>query len=354
MEIVPLETAEQVAVLAADVLETAVRARGDAVLGLATGSTPLPTYREPGTTPRGRLRPVVRRRAVLHPRRVHRPARRPPGEPTARRSPVSLTDALGIPAGRVHGPDPDPDALPTAGERYEAALEQAGGVDVQVLGIGSDGHLAFNEPGSSLGSRTRMKTLTEETRRDNARFFGSVEDVPRHVLTQGLGTILRARHLLLLVTGPGKAAALAAAVEGPLTASCPASVLQAAPARHRAGRRVGGGGAHPVRPLPRGLRRQARLAGSLSHAGANRLPSRSRASSSSGRIGRQITQPWIHSMPRLLDEVPLLLVLDALGDHREAEVAQQVRHVCQQPPLGRAVPDDQAPVEPSPGPRTSG
>ena len=96
-------------------------------------------------------------------------------------------------------------------------------------GIGSDGHLAFNEPGSSLSSTTRIKTLTEQTRRDNARFFGSLDEVPHHVLTQGLGTILRARHLLLIATGSAKAEAIAAAVEGPLTASCPASVLQLHP-----------------------------------------------------------------------------------------------------------------------------
>jgi glucosamine-6-phosphate deaminase len=108
-------------------------------------------------------------------------------------------------------------------------LVDAGGVDLQVLGIGGDGHLAFNEPGSSLSSTTRIKTLTEQTRRDNARFFGSIDEVPRHVLTQGLGTILRARHLLLIATGVGKAEAVAAAVEGPLTASCPASALQLHP-----------------------------------------------------------------------------------------------------------------------------
>nr|WP_275693339.1 6-phosphogluconolactonase [Nocardioides sp. TF02-7] len=98
-----------------------------------------------------------------------------------------------------------------------------------MLGIGTDGHLAFNEPGSSLGSLTRLKTLADSTRLDNARFFGSVDEVPRHVLTQGLGTIRRARHLLLLATGAAKAEAVAAAVEGPLTASCPASVLQLHP-----------------------------------------------------------------------------------------------------------------------------
>jgi glucosamine-6-phosphate deaminase len=150
----------------------------------------------------------------------------PPGHSQSYRATIAreLTDALGLPPERVHGPDPAD--VPSAGAAYEALLADAGGVDAQVLGIGADGHLAFNEPGSSLSSLTRLKTLTEETRRDNARFFGSLDEVPRHVLTQGLGTILRARHLLLIATGRGKAAAVAAAVEGPLTASCPASVLQ--------------------------------------------------------------------------------------------------------------------------------
>jgi glucosamine-6-phosphate deaminase len=138
-----------------------------------------------------------------------------------------VTDDLGLPADRVRGPDPTEPR--TAGAAYEQRLRDAGGVDLQVLGIGSDGHLAFNEPGSSLASTTRIKTLTEQTRRDNARFFGSPDEVPRHVLTQGLGTILRARHLLLLATGAAKAEAVAAAVEGPLSASCPASVLQLHP-----------------------------------------------------------------------------------------------------------------------------
>ena len=129
----------------------------------------------------------------------------------------------------MHGPDPDPAGLPEAGPRYEAAIRAAGGIDLQVLGIGGDGHLAFNEPGSSLASLTRIKTLTAQTRRDNARFFGSADEVPRHVLTQGLGTILRAGHLLLVRRGRAKAAAVAAAVEGPVAASCPASVLQLHP-----------------------------------------------------------------------------------------------------------------------------
>jgi glucosamine-6-phosphate deaminase len=137
-----------------------------------------------------------------------------------------LTDRIDIRTEAVQGPDGNAADLTCECDRYEAAIAAAGGVDLQLLGIGSDGHLAFNEPGSSLTSRTRVKTLTERTRADNARFFDAPEQVPRHVLTQGLGTILDSRHLVLVATGEAKAAAVAAAVEGPLTASCPASVLQ--------------------------------------------------------------------------------------------------------------------------------
>jgi len=130
----------------------------------------------------------------------------------------------------VHGPDgASADPLQAARE-YEQQLLAAGPVAVQVLGIGANGHLGFNEPGSSLASRTRVKTLTERTRTDNARFFdGDVDAVPRHVITQGLGTSLGAEHLVLVATGAAKATATAAAVEGPLTASCPGSVLQLHP-----------------------------------------------------------------------------------------------------------------------------
>ena len=228
MEVVALGSVEDVGRVAADVVEGLVRRSPEAVLGLATGSSPVPAYRE-----------LVRRRRAgsgssyerVRCFTLYEYVGLPPGHPQTYRETVfrELTDDLGIARDRVAGPDPDPDGLPEAGERYEAALRAAGGVDLQVLGIGTDGHLAFNEPGSSLASATRLKTLAEQTRRDNARFFGSVDDVPRHVLTQGLGTILRARHLLLVALGAGKADAVAAAVEGPLSASCPASVLQLHP-----------------------------------------------------------------------------------------------------------------------------
>lgn len=121
-----------------------------------------------------------------------------------------------------------PDLLVEA-ERYEDAMRLSGGLTVQLLGIGSNGHIAFNEPGSSLRSRTRVKKLSGQTIRDNARFFERPEDVPRYVLTMGVGTISEARFLLLLASGRRKAAAVRAALEGPLTAMCPASVVQLHP-----------------------------------------------------------------------------------------------------------------------------
>ena len=228
MEVVPLGSADEIAALAADVFEAVVRRKPAAVLGLATGSTPLPAYRELIRRHEDGVGPSY---AAVTCFNLDEYVGLPAGHEQSYRATIAreLTDGLGISPDRVNGPDPAPDELPTAGSRYEELISQAGGVDVQVLGIGSDGHLAFNEPGSSLASRTRIKTLTAETRKDNARFFGSLDAVPNHVLTQGLGTILRARQLLLIATDEGKADAVAAAVEGPVSASCPASVLQLHP-----------------------------------------------------------------------------------------------------------------------------
>jgi glucosamine-6-phosphate deaminase len=132
--------------------------------------------------------------------------------------------------GAVEGPDGLAADLPAACAAYEASIADAGGVDLQILGIGTDGHIAFNEPGSSLASRTRIKTLTKQTREDNARFFGgSVEDVPRHCLTQGLATIMSARHLVLLASGRAKAEAVHQLVEGPISAMWPATIMQLHP-----------------------------------------------------------------------------------------------------------------------------
>ncbi|MFD2093893.1 glucosamine-6-phosphate deaminase [Blastococcus deserti] len=227
MEVVILPTAEDCGRVVADVIAAAVTAGPDGnrpTLGLATGSSPVLAYRELIRRHREEGLSFAGVRGFLLDEYVGLPA----GHPESYRSVIrrELTATLDIADSDVHGPDgAHPDPLVAARE-YELRLLENGPVAVQVLGIGANGHIGFNEPGSSLTSVTRVKTLTEQTRRDNARFFERPEDVPRHVITQGLGTIGRAQHLLLTASGARKAAAVAAAVEGPLTASCPASVLQ--------------------------------------------------------------------------------------------------------------------------------
>jgi glucosamine-6-phosphate deaminase len=122
-----------------------------------------------------------------------------------------------------------PLALSDTAERFEKKIASAGGIDIQLLGIGANGHIGFNEPGSSLASRTRVKTLAASTRRDNGRFFEADEAVPAHCVTQGIGTILDARHLILIASGGEKARAVYLALEGPVSASHPASAVQLHP-----------------------------------------------------------------------------------------------------------------------------
>lgn len=224
MEVVILPSADEIASLVAEVVVTLLARKPHAVLGLATGTSPLGVYASLIARHRAGEVTFSAAEAFLLDEYVGLAAE----HPQRYRSVIGevFEQHVDFAPGAVRGPDGNADDLPGACARYEAAIATAGGVDVQLLGIGTDGHVAFNEPGSSLTSRTRVKTLTEQTRADNARFFASAADVPRHVLTQGLGTISDARHLLLLATGPGKAAAVHAMVEGPVSAFCPASVLQ--------------------------------------------------------------------------------------------------------------------------------
>lgn len=223
MEVVIVDDRDAAGALVADIVSTHVRP--GAVLGLATGSSPLPAYRELIRRHREELLDLSVCRAFTLDEYVGLPRAHPESYHSVIRR--EFTDEVGLE--RVDGPNGESLDIPAEAVRYETAISGAGGVDVQLLGIGTDGHLGFNEPGSSLASRTRVKTLTRQTREDNARFFDSIDDVPRHVITQGLGTILDAGHLVLIATGERKAAAVASAVEGPISAFCPASILQLHP-----------------------------------------------------------------------------------------------------------------------------
>ena len=222
-EVVILGSREEAGELGAEFVARLVATKPDAVLGLATGSTPLPLWHALAA----RALDLSRVRGFALDEYIGLP----PGHPQSYRAVITreVVEPLGLTASLVHVPGDDGGPVETAGERYEAAIAAAGGVDLQVLGIGRTGHIGFNEPGSSLASATRVKTLTEQTRLDNARFFDSPDAVPRHCLTQGLGTILRARHLLLFAFGEAKAAAIAGAVEGPVSSSLPGSAIQLHP-----------------------------------------------------------------------------------------------------------------------------
>lgn len=208
--------------LAADAIERLVAAKPDAVLGLATGSTPLTTW----SALEGRGIDFSRVRGFALDEYIGLP----PGHPQRYREVLAreVVAPLGMNPARVRVPG-DSGTIESAGEAYEREIDDAGGIDLQILGIGRSGHIGFNEPGSSLTSLTRVKALTDQTRQDNGRFFDDPDEIPTHCITQGLGTILRARHLVLLAFGEAKAEVLAAAVEGPLTASLPASVIQLHP-----------------------------------------------------------------------------------------------------------------------------
>ena len=229
MEVVVSRTPEDTARTAADAVLGGLPHDGGrpVVLGLATGSSPLGLYRELG-------RAVAEGRAdfsAAHGFALDEYVGLPPGHPEGYREVLlrEVCGVIGLAPERLAVPDgsgADLTTLVAAAATYEARIRDLGGVDVQVLGIGANGHLGFNEPGSALSSRTRVKRLSERTRRDNARFFRGIDDVPTHCVTQGLGTILDARRLVLVATGDAKADAVAAALEGPLTASVPASVLQ--------------------------------------------------------------------------------------------------------------------------------
>ena len=213
--------------LVAASIRSLIEIKPDAVLGLATGSTPLSVYTALAQSLAEDPIDVSRVRGFALDEYVGLPA----GHPESYRAVITrdVVVPLGLDPANIRVPDGDPTTIETAGTDYEAYIVAAGGIDMQILGIGRTGHVGFNEPGSSFASLTRIKTLTEKTRIDNARFFDSIDDVPIHCMTQGLGTIRRARHLILLAFGEEKADAIAAAVEGPVTSSKPGSVIQLHP-----------------------------------------------------------------------------------------------------------------------------
>ncbi len=225
MELIVLDTAEAIASRAADAIEALLASKPNAILGTATGSSPLPLYDE--LTRRyeaGRIS-FAQVEGFMLDEYVGLPEGHP--ERYATFMERNLRSRVDMRPGSLHGPDALSEDLQAACDAYEAAMAAAGYCDLQILGIGADGHIGFNEPGGPLDSTTHIDELTEQTRRDNARFFdGDIDAVPTRCITQGLATIMEARKLVLIATGEGKAEAIAQLVEGEVSPEWPATVMQ--------------------------------------------------------------------------------------------------------------------------------
>jgi len=209
----------------AGIVAAAIRKRPDLRLGLATGTTPLGMYRELARMHREEGLDFSRvvtfnldeylGLAADHPQSAHAFMQN------------EFFKHVNVAPGNIHIPDGTPSGdLDEYCAMYEAIIQRAGGIDVQILGIGRNGHIGFNEPSSSLASRTRIKTLTRQTLEDNRRLFQESQAIPEAAVTMGIGTILDARKILLLASATSKAAALARSIEGPVTAHVTASALQ--------------------------------------------------------------------------------------------------------------------------------
>ena len=227
MEVFVYQKYEEISQAAAQVVADTINRKPNTVLGLATGSTPLGLYKELARMHKEEGLDFSHVRTFNldeyvglspdHPQSYHYFMHE------------NLFKHINIEPQNVHVPSGTTKNYQAFCEWYEERIEECGGIDIQVLGIGSDGHIAFNEPGSSLGSRTRIKTLSKETIEDNARFFDKKEDVPIYAITMGVGTVLEARKVILLANGANKAQAIADAIEGPVSCMCTASVLQLHP-----------------------------------------------------------------------------------------------------------------------------
>ena len=227
MRVIECDSPAESAALVAERILRALELKPDLVLGLATGSTPIGVYQ--------RLIEAHRQRGVsfaaVRTFNLDEYVGLSADHPQSYRHFMAreLFGALDIASENVHFPPVEGADLPAACQAYEDRIRAVGGIDIQLLGIGSNGHIGFNEPTSSLASRTRVKTLTDKTLADNARFYAEGEEQPELATTMGIGTILEAKQIVLQALGSKKSRAVHAAVEGAISAFWPASALQLHP-----------------------------------------------------------------------------------------------------------------------------
>ena len=224
MEVVIKRDYDQMSKAAAQLVVDVLNTKPNAVLGMATGSTPLGLYQELVRLYKAGHVDFSRVTTFNLDEYVGLPANHPQSYHYFMRE--HFFQHVNIPQHNINIPSGTTSNYPAFCQWYEGRIADCGGIDVQILGIGTDGHIAFNEPGSSLSSRTRLKTLSKQTIDDNARFFERRESVPVYAITMGVGTILDARRLVLVASGKTKAKAIAHAVEGPVTSMVTASAIQ--------------------------------------------------------------------------------------------------------------------------------
>lgn len=224
MEVILQPDYERMSKVAAQIVVEVLNAKPNAVLGMATGSTPLGLYKELVRLHQKEQIDFSRVTTFNLDEYVGLPVSHPQSYHYFMHE--NFFKHVNIPPQNINIPSGTTSNYPAFCDWYEQRIADCGGIDLQILGIGSDGHIAFNEPTSSLSSRTRLKTLSEQTIDDNARFFDRREDVPVYAITMGVGTILDARKLLLIGSGKAKAKAIAQAVEGPVTSMVTASAIQ--------------------------------------------------------------------------------------------------------------------------------
>src|SRR5438034_9298551 len=227
MQVLIAKTYEEMSRAAAVAVAEVLNAKPNAVLGMATGSTPLGVYQELVRIHKKEGLDFSQVTSFNLDEYVGLPVSHPQSYHYFMHE--NFFKHVNIPPQNVHIPSGTTSNYRAFCDWYEQRIKECGGIDVQILGIGSDGHIAFNEPASSLSSRTRLKTLAKSTIDDNARFFNSRDEVPIYAITMGVGTILDARRLVLVASGKTKAKAIAQAVEGPVSSMITASALQMHP-----------------------------------------------------------------------------------------------------------------------------
>jgi len=225
MEIIILKNAERVATMGGELVTELLRVSPAAVLGLATGASQLALYRKLVEKYRAGEISFKNTTSFNLDEYLGVTAENPQSYRAYMQR--EFFDHIDIDQRKTFLPACEPGQNPVrVGPGYELKIREAGGIDLQILGIGGNGHIGFNEPSSSLNSRTRVKTLTRQTFEDNSRLFAANEFQPTLAITMGIATIMDARRILLLATGENKAEAVGKMIEGPVAAMCPASILQ--------------------------------------------------------------------------------------------------------------------------------